>query len=84
MAEWQEWRLCIKNYYKKRFDRHISATQLSRAQRDLDIMERIASGEWITRRMQQILAEKQRELQASKKTEIVNNCPLEVLAQSGT
>jgi len=32
-------------------------------------MERIASGEWITRRMQQTLDEKKRELQAAKKTE---------------
>jgi serine/threonine protein kinase len=59
----------IKTYYKKRFDKNISASQLTRAQRDLDIMQRIASGEWITRRMQQTLAEKKRESQTPNKSE---------------
>lgn len=60
----------IRKYYKKRFDKHISASQVTRAQRDLDIMQRIASGEWVTKRMQQTLADKKRELQDPKKTEI--------------
>ena len=60
----------IKKYYKQRFDKHIAASQVTRAQRDLDIMQRIAGGEWVTNRMQQTLAEKKRELQKPKKTEI--------------
>lgn len=60
----------IKKFYKKLFDKHIAASQLTRAQRDLSIMERIAGGDWVTRRMQQILAEKKRDIQKPKKTEI--------------
>ena len=51
----------IKNAYKKLFDDHIAASRLNRAQDILDVMERIAGDERVTRQMKKILADAEHE-----------------------
>lgn len=60
----------IKQFYKKLFDRHLAASQISRAQKDLDLMEKIAAGERLTRQMQQALAKKKQDMRQPQKSEI--------------
>lgn len=60
----------IKKFYKRQFDKHIAASQISRAQRDLKVMKTIAAGERVTRVMTQTLRDKKRHLDKPKKTEI--------------
>jgi serine/threonine protein kinase len=65
----------IKNFYRKQFNKHIAANQISNAERDLRNLEKTAPGKQVIRQMEKTLQDKKKTLQKPKKSdmELVNN-----------